>query len=101
MRESLSESSFFALEAVYSGTIEAIFFKTLGAVATGVGILEAAAVAICARALEAAAVAVYTGALKATAAAIATAAVARVTRLCLGLLQPLGVLIILNLRFSY
>ena len=75
MRESSLESSSFALEAVCSGVIEAIFSKALGAAAAGAGALEAAA------------------------AAVATA-VARVTRLCLGLLRPLGVLMVLNLRFS-
>ena len=83
------ESFSFALEAVCSGTIEAIFFKALEAVAAGV----------CAGALKAAAVAVCTGALKAAAAAV-TAAVIRVIRLCLGLLRPLGVLMVLNLQFS-
>ena len=88
MRELSSESSFFALEAVYSGAIEAIFSKALGAIA----------VAVCAEALEAAAAAIYAGALKAAAAAVA-AAVACVTRLYLGLLRPLGMLMELNLRF--
>ena len=60
--------------------------KALGAVAAGAGALEAAAVAVCAGALEAA--------------AAVTAAVARVTRSCLGLLRPSGVLMVLNLRFS-
>ena len=99
-RESSSESSSFALKAVYSGAIEAIFFKALGAVAAGVGALEAAAVAICAGALEAAAAAVAVCA-RALEAAIAAAVVARVTRSCLGLLQPLGVLMVLNLQFSH
>ena len=58
----------------------------------------AAAVAVCAGALKAAAIAVYAGALEAAAAV--TAAVTRVTRLCLGLLRPSGVLIVPNLRFS-
>ena len=98
MRELLSKSSFFALEAVCSGAIEAIFSKALGAVAAGAGALEAAAIAVCAGALEAAAVAVYTGALEAAAAV--AAAVARVTRSCLGLLRPLKVLMVPNLRFS-
>ena len=57
------------------------------------------AVAVCAGALEAAAIAVCAGALEAVAAAIA-AAVARVIRLCLRLLQPSGVLMVPNLRFS-
>ena len=78
MRESLLKSSSFALEAVYSGTIEAISSKALGAVA----------VAVCAKALEAAA------------AAVAAAAIARVTRSYLRLLRPLGVLMVPNLRFS-
>ena len=77
MQESSSESSFFALKTVCSGAIEAISSK----------------------ALEAAAVAVYARALKTAAAAVA-AAVARVTRSCLGLLRPSGVLMVLNLRFS-
>ena len=98
-RELSLESSSFALEAVYSGAIEAISSKALGAVAAGAGALEAAAVAVCAGALEAAAVAVCAGALEAAAAAVA-AAVARVTRSCLGLLQPSGVLMVPNLRFS-
>ena len=100
-RESSLESSFFALEAVYSGAIKAISSKALGAVAVAVcaGALEAAAVAVCAGALEAAAVAVCAGALEAAAAAVA-AAVARVTRSCLGLLRPSGVLMVPNLRFS-
>ena len=87
-RELSLESSFFALEAVCSGAIEAIFSKALGAVAAAVcaGALEAAAVAVCAGALEAA--------------AAVAAAVARVTRLCLGLLRPSGVLMVPNLRFS-
>ena len=80
--------------------IEAISFKALGAVAAGAGALKAAAVAVCAGALEAATVAVCAGALEAAAAAVAAAAVARVTRLCLGLLRPLGVLMVPNLRFS-
>ena len=102
MRESLSKSSFFALEAVCSSTIKAIFSKALGAIAVAVcaRALEAAAVAVCARALKAVAVAVYAGALKAAAAAVTTA-VARITRSCLRLLRPSGVLIVLNLRFSY
>ena len=78
MRELLSESFSFALKAVCSGAIKAIFFKALRAVITGTITLEAAAVAVCAGALE-------------------TAAVARVTRSCLGLLQPLGVFMVLNL----
>ena len=89
MRESSLESSFFALKAVYSGAIKAIFSKALGAVTA----------AACAGALEAAAVAVYAGALKAAAAAV-TATMAYVTRLYLRLLQPLGVLMVPNLRFS-
>ena len=88
IRESLSESFFFALEAVYFGAIEAIFSKALGAVVAGAGALEAAAIAV------------YTGALEAAAAAVTTVTVARVTRSCLGLLRPLGVLMVLNLRFS-
>ena len=101
MRESLLKSSFFALKAVYSGAIKAIFSKALGAVNAGAGALKAAAVAVCAGALEAAAAAaVYAGALEAAAAAV-TAAVARVTRLYLGLLRLLGVLMVLNLRFSH
>ena len=83
-RESSSKSSSFALEAVYSGAVKAIFFKALGAVAAGAGALEAAAVAVCAGALKAATVAVYAGALEAAAAV--AAAVAHVTRSCLGLL---------------
>ena len=75
MRELLLESFFFALEAVCSGAIEAIFFKALGAVAAGVVVLEAAAAAV-------------------------AAAVARVTRSCLRLLRPSGVLMVPNLRFS-
>ena len=89
MRESLLESSFFALEAVYSGAIEAILSKALGAVA----------IAVCAGALKAVAIAVYAGALEVVAVVVA-AAVARVTRSCLRLLQPLGVLMLPNLRFS-
>ena len=77
MRESLSESSFFALEAVYSGAIKAVFSKAL----------EAVAVTACARALKAAAVAACAGALEAAAAAVATT-VTRVICLCLGLLRP-------------
>ena len=100
-RELSSESSSFALKAVYSGAIKAIFSKALGAVAAGAGALEAAAVAVYAGALEAATVAVCAGALKAAAAAVATATVARVTRSCLGLLRPSGVLIVPNLRFSH
>ena len=88
-RESSSESFSFALEAVYSGAIEAISSKALGTVA----------VAVCAGALEAAAVAVCVGALEAAAAAVA-ATVARVTRSCLGLLRPSGVLMVPNLQFS-
>ena len=86
-RELSSKSSSFALKAVYSGIIKAIFSKALGAVAVAVYIraLEAAAVAVCGGALEAAAAAVCGGALEAAAAAI-TAAVARVIRSCLGLL---------------
>ena len=99
-RELLLESSFFALKAVCSGAIEAIFFKALGAIAAGAGALEAIAVAVCAGALEAATVAVYAGALEAAAAAVTAAAVTRVTRSCLGLLRPSGVLMMLNLRFS-
>ena len=100
-RELLLESFFFALEAVCSGVIEVIFFKALGAVAVAVcaGALEAAAVAVCGGALEAVAAAVCGGALEAAAAAV-TAAVARVTRLCLGLLRPSGVFMVPNLRFS-
>ena len=100
-RESSSKSSFFALKAVYSGAIEAIFSKALGAVAIAVcaGALKAAAVAVYGGALEAAAAAVCGGALKAAATAI-TATVARVTRSYLGLLRPSGVLIVPNLRFS-
>ena len=100
-RESLLESFFFALEAVYSGVIEAIFSKALGAVTIAVcaGALEAAAVVVCGGALEAAAAAICGRALEAAAAAI-TATVIRVTRLYLGLLQPLGVLMVPNLRFS-
>ena len=99
-RELSLKSFFFTLEAVYSGAIKAIFSKALGVIITAVytEALKAAAVAIYTGALEAAAVAVYAGALKA-AAAIATA-VTRVTRSCLGLLQPSGVLMVLNLRFS-
>ena len=100
IRELLSESFFFALEAVGSGAIEAIFSKTLGAVTAGTGALETAAVAVCAGALETAATAavtIYAGALKAAA---ATTIVARIIRSCLGLLRPSGVLIVLNLRFS-
>ena len=89
----------FALEAVYSGAIKAIFFKALRAVTAGAGALEAAAVIVCAKALETAAIAICGGALEAIAAAVA-AAVARVTRLCLGLLQPSRVLMVPNLRFS-
>ena len=101
-RESSSKSSSFALKAVYSGAIKANFSKTLGAVAVAIcaKALEAAAVAICAGALKAAAVAAYAEALKAAAAAV-TATVARVTRSCLGLLQPSGMLIMPNLRFSH
>ena len=84
MRELSLESFSFALEAVCSGAIEAIFSKALGAVAAGAGALEAAAVAVCAGALEAAA---------------AAAVVARVTRSCLGLLRPSGVLMVPNIRF--
>ena len=100
-QELSSESSFFALKAVYSGAIEAIFSKALGAVTVAVyaGALEAAAVAVCGGALEAAAATVYGGALKAAATAV-TAAVTRVTRSCLGLLRPSGVLMVPNLRFS-
>ena len=98
MRESSSESSSFALKAVYSGAIEAISSKALGAVAAGAGALEAAAVAVYAGALKAAAVAVCTGALEAAAAV--AAAVARVTRSCLRLLRPSEVLMVPNLRFS-
>ena len=87
MRESSSESSSFALKAVYSGVIKAIFFKALRAIAAGARALKAAAVAVYARALEAAAAAV-------------TTAVARVTRSYLGLLQLSGVLMVPNLRFS-
>ena len=99
-RESLSESFFFALKAVYSGAIEAIFSKTLGAVTVAVCVraLKVAAVAIYGGALEAAAV--CGGALKAAAAAV-TAAVVRVIYSYLGLLRPSGVLMVLNLRFSY
>ena len=99
-RESSSESSSFALEAIYSGAIEAIFSKALGVVAVAVcaGALKAAAVAVYGGALEAAAAAVCGGALEAAVAAV-TAAVARVTRSCLGLLRPLGVLMVPNLRF--
>ena len=101
-QESSSKSSSFALKAVYSGTIKAISSKALGAVTVAVctRALEAAAVAVYGGALEAAAAAVYGGALKAAAAAI-TAAVTRVTRSYLGLLQPSGVLIVPNLRFSH
>ena len=88
-RELSLKSFSFALKAVYSGAIEAISFKALRAVA----------VAVCAGALKAAAVAVCIRALEATTAAI-TAAVARVTRSYLGLLRPLGVLMVPNLRFS-
>ena len=98
-RESLSESSSFALEAVYSGAVEAISSKALGVVAAGAGALKAAAIAVYAGALKAATVAVCAGALEA-AAAIA-AAVARVTRSSLGLLRPSGVLMVPNLRFSH
>ena len=100
-RKSSSESSSFALKAVYSGAIKAIFSKALGAVAVAVyaGALKAAAVAVYGGALEAAAAAVYSGALKAAATAVTTA-VARVTRSCLGLLRPSGVLMVPNLRFS-
>ena len=104
IRELSLESFSFALKAVYSSAIEAIFSKTLGAVAAGTGALEAIAVTICARALKAAAtaaVAVCAGALKAIAAAVAAAAVARVTRSCLGLLRPSGVLMVPHLRFSH
>ena len=94
IQELLLESFFFALEAVYSGIIEAIFSKTLRVIIAGIGALEAAAVAIYARALKAAAVAVYAGALKA-----AIAVIARVIYLCLGFLQPLGVFMVLNLQF--
>ena len=99
MRESLSESFSFALKAVYSGAIEAISSKTLGAIAAGAGALETAAVAVCAGALEAAAITVCAGALEAAAAAIA-AVVARITRSYLGLLRPSRVLIVPNLQFS-
>ena len=97
-RELLSKSFSFALKAVYSGVIKAIFFKALGAVTITVciGALKAAAVAVYGGALEAAAAAVYGGALEAAAAAI-TAAIARVIRSCLGLLQPSRVLMVLNL----
>ena len=87
IRESSSESSSFALEAVYSGAIKAISSKALRAVAAGAGALGAAAVAVCARALKAAAAAV-------------AAAVARVTYSYLGLLQPSRVLMVPNLQFS-
>ena len=103
IQELLSESSSFALKAVYSSAIEAIFFKALGAVTAGAKALEAAAVTIYAGALETAAtaaIAIYTGALKTTTATVTAAAVARITRLYLGLLQPLGVLIVPNLQFS-
>ena len=100
MRESSSKFSSFALEAVYSGTIKAISFKALRAITAGIGALEAAAVAVCAGALKAAAIAVYAGALKAATAAITAAAVARVTRSCLKLLRPSGVLMVPNLQFS-
>ena len=90
IRESSSKSSSFALKAVYSGAIEAISSKALGTVTA----------AVCTGVLKAAAVAIYTGALKAAAAAV-TAAVARVTRSCLGLLQPSEVLMMPNLRFSH
>ena len=99
-RESSSEFFSFALKAIYSGAIEAIFSKALRAVAVGAGALKVAAIAVCAGALEAATVAVCAGALKAAAAAVAAAAVARVTRSCLGLLRPSGVLMVPNLRFS-
>ena len=99
-RELLSESSSFALKAVYSGAIEAIFSKALKAIAAGAGALKATAVTVYAGVLETAvAAAVCARALKAAAAAV-TAAVARVTRSCLGLLRPLGVLMMLNLQFS-
>ena len=97
IRESLLKSLFFALKAIYSGAIEAIFSKALGAVAAGAGALEAAAVAAGAGALEAAA-AICAGALEAAAAV--AAAVACVTRSYLGLLRPSGVLMVPNLRFS-
>ena len=86
-RELSLKSFSFALEAVYSGVIKAIFFKALGAVVVAVcaGALEAVAIAVCGGALKAAAAAVCGGALEAAAAAV-TAAVARVTRLYLGLL---------------
>ena len=88
MWESSSKSSFFALKTVCSGAIEAISSKALGAVAAGAGALEAAAVAVC------------TGALEAAAAVVAAAAVARVIRLCLGLLRLSGVFIVPKIRFS-
>ena len=100
IRELSSESSSFALKAVYSGAIKAISSKALRAVAAGTGALEAATIAVCAGALEAAAVTICTRALEAAAAAVAAATVARVTRLCLRLLRPSGVLIVPNLRFS-
>ena len=98
-QELSSKSFFFALKAVYSGAIKAISFKTLGAVTAGIGALEAAAITVYARALKAAAAAavtVYARALKA-----ATAAIARVTYLCLRLLQPSGVLMVPNLQFLH
>ena len=99
IQESLSESSSFALEAIYSGAIETIFSKALGAIAAGAGALETAAIAVYAGALKAAAIAVYTRALEAAAAI--TAAMARVTRSYLGLLRPLGMLMVPNLQFSH
>ena len=89
MRESSLKSFCFALKAVYSGNIKAIFSKALGAIAAGAGALKTAAVAI------------YTRTLEAAAAAVTAATVARVTRSCLRLLRPSGMLIVLNLRFSY
>ena len=102
IRESSSESSSFALEAVYSDAIKAISFKALGAITTGAGALEAATVTVCAGALETAvtaAVTIYTRALE-TATTAVTATVACVIRLYLGLLRPLGVLMVPNLQFS-
>ena len=100
MRESSLKSSSFALKAIYSGAIKDISSKALGAVTAGAGALKAAAVTVCAGALETAATAAIAVCARVLKAAAAAAVVARVTRLCLGLLQPSGVLMVPNLQFS-
>ena len=87
------------LEPIYSDTIKAIFFKTLRAITAGARALKAAIIAVYTKALKTAA-AIYTRALKATTAVITAITITRVTRLCLGLLQPSGVLIVPHLQFS-